>query len=391
MNILGVVVEYNPFHHGHAFHLEASKEKTKADLTVAVMSGSFLQRGEPAVLSSYERAAVAARMGVDLVFELPYAFAVQSADRFAEGAVKLLKAAGATAVCFGSEQGSIDPFLYQADLEKTHQAQLHTLLHKNLGAGMSFPSAYAKAAASLSPDHSLDVKQPNNILGLHYVKAAQRLQLEAATIQRRAAGYHDIEPSDARIASATSIRNMLTSKRIGEAQAYMPDDSAASVTEQLQQTGVLPIWETYYSLLQYRILTASPEDLAATAECREGIEHRLKAAVFEPDFASFIKHVKTKRYTRTSLQRLCTHILTNTSKTEIKDTFENEPPLHLLAATERGRKHLRTLRQRDIHPTVKGSSQWKTDPLSASAYDVHQLAFPTHSRSSAFKQFARMV
>ncbi|NJP36462.1 nucleotidyltransferase [Alkalicoccus luteus] len=391
MNILGVVVEYNPFHYGHAFHLQASKEKTEADLTIAIMSGSFLQRGEPAVLSSYDRAAVAAKTGCDLVFELPYAYAVQSADRFADGAVRLLKKAGATGICFGSEQGSIDPFLEQADIEKTHSLQLKQILRSKLNKGISFPAAYSEAVNELSVPHSLDVKQPNNILGLHYVKSAIREEISVDTIQRIAADYHDPEPTDSHIASATSIRIMLSSNRTKEAFAYVPERSASAISEQLQATGIIPGWENYYPYLQYRILTSSTEELMKIAECREGIEFRLKAAAEEPDFSRFMYRLKSKRYTQTSLQRLSTHILTNTTAADMEQALSVEPPLHLLAATSAGRKHLRLIGDKDIRPTVKGSSQRKSDPLSASAFDVHQLAFPVKSRLISYQQHAVMI
>ena len=121
MKAVGVIVEYNPFHYGHAYHLKKAKEITGAEVVIAAMSGNFLQRGEPALVSKWVRTEMALKGGVDLVFELPYTFAVQKADTFAKGAVSLLDLAGCDAICFGSESGNIDDFYHTYDFLEKHQ------------------------------------------------------------------------------------------------------------------------------------------------------------------------------------------------------------------------------------------------------------------------------
>ena len=124
MKAVGVIVEYNPFHYGHAYHLKKAKEITGADVVIAAMSGNFLQRGEPALVSKWVRTEMALKGGVDLVFELPYTFAVQKADTFANGAVSLLDSAGCDAICFGSESGNIDDFYHTYDFLEKHQQNM---------------------------------------------------------------------------------------------------------------------------------------------------------------------------------------------------------------------------------------------------------------------------
>ena len=152
MNVIGFITEYNPFHNGHLYHLERSKELTGADFCVALMSGSFVQRGEPAVFDKYARAAMALRAGVDLVLELPVAFSTASAMEFASFGVALFTALGGVdCLCFGSECGSLDPLARAAGLMERETPEFKELLLEGLKQGMSYPTSRSRALCLLAP------------------------------------------------------------------------------------------------------------------------------------------------------------------------------------------------------------------------------------------------
>ena len=147
MRTVGVIVEYNPMHNGHVYHIEQSRKLADAEAVVAVMSGHFLQRGEPAVCDKWARTDMALAQGVDLVLELPVAYAVQPAEWFAYGGVATLEATGVVdALCFGSEIGSMQPLEAAAAQLADEPAAFAELLQAGLKAGSSYPKAYAEAA-----------------------------------------------------------------------------------------------------------------------------------------------------------------------------------------------------------------------------------------------------
>jgi len=215
MKAVGIVVEYNPFHNGHFYHIQETKKVTGADLVIAVMSGNFLQRGEPALVSKWARTKMALEGSVDIVVELPYAFATQKAEVFAFGSVSLLHALGVESICFGSESGDIQAFLQTLDIMKTKREEFDDFIQTSLKEGKSYPRAAADAFQSLQISQSaVDLSQPNNILGFHYIQAIHNLKskIKPFTIKRTKANYHDPYMVDLNIASATSIRNTLFSK-----------------------------------------------------------------------------------------------------------------------------------------------------------------------------------
>ncbi|GGE41199.1 UPF0348 protein YlbM [Pullulanibacillus camelliae] len=360
MNIAGVIVEYNPFHNGHHYHLEATRKQTEADLVVAVMSGPFLQRGEPALLSKWERTKLALQAGIDIVIELPYPYATQRAEVFAWGAVSLLHAIGTTHLCFGSEAGTIEPFLKTIEHFAFRKEDYNTLLKKYMAEGNSYPKATALAykALGLIEEGLLDLSKPNNILGYHYVQAVQKLQspLRVETIKRVQAGYHDADITDAHIASATAIRKALFeySKEAPSLKQLTPWFTAAAL-EQAQQFKQLRRWEDYFSYLKYRLLTEPKEKLNSYYEAEEGLENRFSHVIQHAhSFSDFMTAVKTKRYTWTRIQRLCTHMLTGTTKAEMEAANQLAFPqyLRLLGMSQQGQRYLNQCKKQLSIPLV---------------------------------------
>ncbi|OEH93936.1 nucleotidyltransferase [Bacillus solimangrovi] len=396
MKACGLVVEYNPFHNGHAFHLEQAKKTSNADIIIAVMSGNFLQRGEPAIVSKWARAKMALAAGVDLVIELPYSFAVQKADRFAYGAVALLDALNADYFCFGSEHGEIEPFIETSRFLLENEQTISQRMKAALRSGVSFPSA-ASAAIEQVIDQPLplDTHAPNNILGLSYVKAALELgsSIKPLTIKRTGAHYHDQDVTG-HIASATSIRRIIfeEGKSISTLSHVLPNSSITELVEYNKQNKQLHSWEHYFSLLKFRLLTMSHTELASIAEVEEGLEYRFKNAIKEAtSFEEFIKRVKTKRYTWTRLQRAAIHILTNTTKEQLITSGQKPAYLRLLGMSEQGQTYLRHHKKHFSLPLVSKISAFSHPQLSLDlkAADTYQLCFDEPLRSQALhKEYA---
>jgi predicted nucleotidyltransferase len=365
MKAVGVIVEYNPFHNGHAFHLQAAKEATQSDIVVAVMSGNFLQRGEPALVSKWYRTKMALLNGVDIVIELPYQFATQKAETFASGAISILDAIGCHALCFGSESGDISSFLQTIDFLDLHQQEYNENIKFNMKTGVSYPKAMALSFQAITTTKNLvDLAKPNNILGYHYIKALkqQKSSIEPVTIKRKNADYHDEHFATETIASATSIRKALFATDKGKAliDQYVPIYSNQLLNEYLSHYGTFHEWEAYWHYLQFRVIQSSPDDLREIYEVEEGLENRLITAALEStSFKEFMGKIKTKRYTWTRLQRVCVHILTNTTKKEMVMSTEKATYLRLLGMTKNGREYLNRFKSHFSLPLISKLSSYK--------------------------------
>jgi predicted nucleotidyltransferase len=372
VRVAGLIVEYNPFHNGHLYHLQETQKKILPDLVIAVMSGNFLQRGEPAILSKWRRAKLALEAGIDLVIELPYAYATQRAQIFAWGAVSLLDDLGVTDLCFGSENGDITPFyntLGQVEKNRdTHVRHLKAFLKE----GYSYPKAESLAFQALGFDlgEAIDLSQPNNILGYHYIEAIQQLggRMKGHTIKRTETSYHDPELPQSSIASATAIRKHLRSKPDDweTVTRYVPSYTAKALLS-ASQNNELRCWEDYFPFLKYRLITDPADVLRDIYEAEEGLENRMKRYIGDTTtFTTFMSVLKTKRYTWTRLQRLLTHTLTHATKEEMNaaSVFERPSYLRLLGMSKKGQAYLNQIKSDLRIPIISRLGKEKDLPVS---------------------------
>ncbi|WP_349304855.1 nucleotidyltransferase [Paenibacillus sp. Marseille-Q4541] len=400
---VGLIVEYNPMHNGHVYHLEQSKKITGSDSVVAVMSGHFLQRGEPAIVSKWARTEMALQMGVDLVLELPTAYAVQPAEWFAYGAVATLHHTGVVdSLCFGSESGELAPLMELADLLASEPESLATAIQQQLASGASYPAAYAAAAADLAPGSDSAgalalLKQPNNTLGLHYLIALRRLgsAIRPFTAQRTGAGYHDAMPGPGSIASATALRRLLLGEDgLTAAAPYMPAEVLA-ILQREWQTERAPVYlERYRDALFAQLVTKSPDELARFGEVTEGLEHRiLKQLPQLPELSisALLEAIKTKRYTRTKLQRMLTHILLNHEKVKMTPNILQKGPhyIRVLGFTDKGQSLLKEMRKKASLPIVVKASAFEHDQLTwdQQATAVYGMGMPKPDTRILYQDF----
>ncbi|GEK57303.1 hypothetical protein CHL76_03075 [Marinococcus halophilus] len=388
MNVLGMVVEYNPFHNGHLYHLEQAGTQSNADVVVCIMSGPFLQRGEPALVPKRERAEMALSSGADLVIELPYMFACQHADIFAAGAVSICRELGITHLNFGSEHGKAAPFVQLVDFLHTHRGRFDERVRFHIQGGCSYAKANELAYRDLEAPGSLpDLSQPNNILGFHYTNAAARMypSLHIGTIKRKNASYHDISPRDPSIASATSLRHML--ERNEDISAYIPEASRRI----LAGLPALRYWEDYFSVLQAKMLTMPTADLASLYDMSEGLHHRMQRLMKEATgFGQWLQLVKTKRYTLTRLQRTAVHLLTGLTKEEAHAASDGQHVDHLrvLGMNARGRTYLNKAKKNISIPLYTKMTNKKTPQLAVGerADTAYALLLPPSERQKEWRR-----
>ncbi|MDA2270841.1 MULTISPECIES: nucleotidyltransferase [Bacillus cereus group] len=328
--------------------MQQTKKLTQSDIIIAVMSGPFLQRGEPALISKWYRTKMALANGVDLIVELPYVFATQKAETFANGAISILNALRVSEICFGSEDGQIENFYNTISIQKNEEETFNCLVKQFMDAGNSYAKATSDAFSHiLTSEKNIDMSQPNNILGFQYMKAilSQNSSIQAQTIKRFASHYHDETFNDQHIASATSIRKQLFSEEgsFTTIEPFLPQATTSLLANYKQNYGILHNWEQYFSFFKYRLMTMSPGDLRHIYEIEEGLEHRILSKIQNSSsFYSFMEALKTKRYTWTRLQRACTHILTNTTKEDIRSANieQHAPYIRLLGMSQKGQTYL---------------------------------------------------
>lgn len=363
MKTVGLVVEYNPLHNGHRHHFEAAKEATGADACVVVMSGNFLQRGEPALVSKRARAEMALLLGVDLVIELPVPFATANAELFAHGAISILDRLGIVdAVCFGSESGDISWMHPLAEALAVEPLEFQEQLKMNLSSGLAYPLAYAQAASRYMQKYGLDkipLDQPNNILGFNYVLSLKRLnsRMEATTIQRKKAGYHQETITDAQIASATALRKLLLEDKadLTTLAPYVPQTTLHVLRREFLLGGGPISWNQYQHPLFHRLLQLSPQELSGYHEVEEGMENRLITAVKKSkNVTELLTTAKTRRFTWNRLQRMILSVLLNLTKQEIAsfNLKSGAPYARILGFSDKGQLLLKDARKKSSIPLI---------------------------------------
>ena len=303
MKILGLIVEYNPFHHGHLYHLNKAKELLNPDLTIAVMSSHFVQRGEPAISDKWTRAQIAIKNGVDLVIELPFVYSVQSADYFAHGAIDILAKLKVTDIVFGSENGNINIFKDIAYTIKNNQKAYNNIVKEQMNLGLRYPDACNQALSLLM---NKTVTTPNDLLGLAYVKEIidHDYPIEMHCI-KRTNDFHSLQIEA--ISSASAIRHALKNK--------------IDIKNQFcnyKEYKEFYFLDDLYPYLRYKILTTSNQSLKQLHLVDEGIENLLKEKILvSNNMEQLITNLSSKRYTRSRIQRMLIHILMNNTKDQI--------------------------------------------------------------------------
>lgn len=330
MKCAALITEYNPFHNGHVYHAQQARQIADADVTIAIMSGQFVMRGEPAVYNKFLRTQMALST-CDLVVELPAYAALSAGEYFAEVGVKVADYMNADALVFGSESGSIQAFEELA-LQINHIEE-HPEFQIKLREGKSYP----RIISELLGEPPL-LQTPNNILGLSYVQAILKSApaIQPFSIQRHKTEHHNQAISDNQFASGTAIRHALNT-----------DDKMWQhvVPNSIQELYTKPhlTMNQLFPYLKYKILSTSSDDLRDIHTISEGFEHRLKSSISESNsIEQLMIQLKTKRYTFTRIQRMLMNVLLNFKQ---QDKPNKLNAVRILGMNETGQRYLKQLKK----------------------------------------------
>ena len=347
MPVIGIIAEYNPFHLGHAYQIQAARRAIGADSAViAVMSGNFVQRGEAALLPKHARAEAAVRCGADLVLELPTAWAAATAEVFARGGVSLLAETGVvTHLCFGSECGDLERLERLAGcLEgRAYQAGLRLFLDR----GMTFAAARQAAVRALLGDAADSLSQPNDNLAVEYLRAIRTLGagLTPLAVQRVGAA-HDSDEAGEGFASASAIRRRILA---GEPWERLVPPESAAVLRREMDAGRAPVSAAACErLILARLRAMGEEDFRPYDGGNEGLYHRFYAAVRRAAaLEELLELAKTKRYTLARLRRLALAAWLG-----LEPPGGTPPVLRVLSANSRGCGLLKEMKLRAALPVL---------------------------------------
>ena len=340
--ILGIVSEYNPFHNGHLMHLNYSKDLTKADFTIAIMTGNFVQRGDTSLVDKWTKTEMALKAGIDLVIELPTVYATSSAETFADGAVKILDSLGIVDyLSFGSEIGELGPIDAVASVLAREPKDLSNLITRQLKSGLSYPKAREIALAQYfgtSPIYTEILQNPNNILGVEYLKAIKRRRshIKAFTVKRDYSDYNSNTVKKG-IASATAIRTMIKNKK--PINKVVPFETYELLERQAKLGRIIPDLSVFEKEIIYTLRRMTLQEIAELPDVSEGLENRIKVAVnTHINLQAVIDAIKTKRYTQTRLQRILVHALLGITQRDINSSKRTIPYIRILGFNKHGKR-----------------------------------------------------
>ncbi len=363
MNVVGVIAEYNPLHNGHIYHMEQAKARAGATHCIVVMSGNFVQRGEPACTDKYTRTLWALKAGADVVLELPSVYAVASAERFALGGVKTLAATGVvTELAFGCEETDLSTLYQLADILSTEPPAYKRALAEHLKSGKSFPRARYEALADYGvPRNMLEaIVQPNNILAVEYLYALRvhAPKIRPLPITRIGAEYHS-ETLSGEFSSATAIRRAIAD---GNRDVLTAMPSFVGGPLLFDEQFVIPP-ESLSDMTLYALRRLSPAALMQIPDVGEGFENVLyRAARTVTTLGAFFEAVKSKRYTLARIKRIAVCALLGITVDQI----------HATVSSREG-SYLRVLGfQKTARPLLAEIARQKRAPLILRNADIEQ-------------------
>ena len=340
-NVIGLIVEYNPFHNGHLHHIQEIDRLFEDNIKIAVMSGDYVQRGEPSLINKFEKTKIALSQGIDIVIELPIFYSSQSAEIFAKGSVNLLNQLSCSHIVFGSESNDLDKLKKIATISLTKEFEIS--LKEFLAEGFSYPTAFSKALFN-------EKLGSNDILALEYLKAIKTInsKIEACCIKREKTGYYDNEKDN--FASASYIRKVLLDtneekeNKLNKIKNLVPEFSYKILEENF---GVFSCLNDFYDLMKYNIIK-NYSTLKNIQDLEIGLENRLyKYSLENLSFSDFFDKILNKRLTISRLQRILLHTLLDLTE-ELTDKVKNKVPyVKILGFSNRGQEYLNYLKKLD--------------------------------------------
>ena len=352
MKILGIIAEYNPMHTGHIYHINEAKKITHSDYVVAIMSGSFTEQGNIALIDKFTRAKFAIENGIDIVIELPSIFAVSDAGNFASKAIQILNDLNIIdSICFGAENDNISLFNKTTDILIEKDEQIWIDIKEELKKGNSFAKARNNVLTSyLNKEEIKLINSPNNILALEYLK---NLKLSNSSIVPYAIlrnnDFNDDKLNE-NYTSSTSIRNVLENNiDIQILKKYLTQDIYNYIA-----TSRLLFNKDFFEILKYKIISMSIDDIKNINGVNEGIENKIKKEIIDVySYEDYIFKLKSKRYELSKIKRILINILLNIKKTDFdKLKSEDANYAHILAFNHNKKELLSNLANNSKIPVI---------------------------------------
>ena len=332
MNIVGIIAEYNPMHNGHIYHIKKAKELSNADYAIVIMSGSFTEQGNIAVLDKFTRARIAIENGADLVIELPTIHATSSAEGFAKGAVNILNSLGCvTHLAFGAETDNIESLSLIAKTCIDKETDIISATKEYLKQGVTAAKARDEALKRILPNECYEmINTPNNILGIEYLKAlyALKSQIKPVLVKRLSSNHNEYKiDSTSEFTSSTAIRKVLleidkngnnNDDDILKIQYVVPQNTLNELKHNNYKTN-----EWMWDNLKYEVIKLGKDGLKNIAEVTEGLENKLYDSLKTSNsYEEYIANVKSKRYTLSRIKRICVYIILGITK-DLKNNLQD--------------------------------------------------------------------
>ncbi len=398
MSVLGIIAEYNPFHNGHLYHLQQAQAISQASTTIVVMSGQFVQRGEPALTDKWKRAEFALAHGVDLVVELPTAYAIQSAELFSYGAVSILEQLQVSSLVFGSESNDIAQLESVATLLAEESSEFREQVQTYLSDGYAYPRALALTINQILTDDLTFSYQSNDILGIQYISTIKRLnsKITALPIKRILTKYTEPTITNDQIASATAIRNsILLNNNLDNLITHLPTSVYHSLADSLKK-GQINSWDNYFRTLQILLHSLSSDQLARIHGMEEGLENRLKELAQEAkDFKQLVELCSSKRYTNARIRRTLLNLLLNLTKTQYQqmELFGGAPNIRVLGFNQNGQAYLNKIKKEISVPLITNIPRERSLLLDFDlvASSIYNLGISNYGKSTEYNRLPIII
>lgn len=336
MNVIGIIAEYNPLHLGHIYLINKIKAQYPNSILILITNSTFTERGEVTILNKWDKTKISLENHIDLVVELPFTFATQSADIFATGALKILNALQINLLAFGSESNNIEKITHIAETQ-LNNPQYNPLVKQYLSEGINYPTAMSKALDNLL---GYTITEPNDLLALSYIKEIKKNNYPITPISIKRIGKYHEKTINNKIINASLIRKLL--KENTDISPYVAPNTTKYLYQNLDN-------ESYFSYLKYKIL--STKDLSIYQTVEEGIENRIKKAINKSNnWEELVQNIKTKRYTYNKINRMLIHILTSFTKEEANNLTVDY--IRVLGFNKHGKQYLNKIKKNLNIPVI---------------------------------------
>lgn len=372
MKIIGLIAEYNPLHLGHIYQIQKIKELYPKSIIILITNSTFTQRGEVSIINKWDKTKVSLNNNIDLIVELPFAYATQSADIFAKGALEILNNLKIDTLVFGSESNNIEKLTNIVDTQ-LNNPNYNKLVKKYLDTGINYPTAMSKTLKDIL---GYTITEPNDLLGISYIKEIKRNNYKITPVSiKRTNNYHS-NIVESNIINASLLRKMYNNN--DPITNYIPKNVELYLYKNLTTN-------SYFPYLKYKIITT--KDLSIYQTVDEGIENRIKKAILISNtWDELIKNIKTKRYTYNKINRMLIHILTNFTKEEATNLKIDY--IRILGFNQKGKKYLNQIKKELSVPLITNYKPNKSKllDLELRVTSIYELPITTNLTEQEYKQ-----